>query len=144
MSDPTTVCITGTVTRSELKYLPSGMAITEFGVAVNERVKNKQTGQWEDGDASFFDCTVFGDMAENVAESIDKGTRVIIKGRLKMDAWEDRETGAKRTKIKVIVDDMGPELRWATAQVQKINRSDQTQGGGYQQQAPAAASDNPY
>ena len=143
MSDPTTVCITGTVTRSELKYLASGMAITEFGVAVNERVKNKDTGKWEDGDASFFDCTVFGDMAENVAESIDKGTRVIVKGRLKMDSWEDKETGAKRTKIKVIVDDMGPELRWATAQVQKITRSDQTQGGGYQQQAPAA-DPNPY
>lgn len=141
MSDPTTVTITGTVTRSELKYLASGMAITEFGVAVNERVKNKDTGKWEDGDASFFDCTVFGDMAENVAESIDKGTRVILKGRLKMDAWEDKETGQKRSKIKVIVDDIGPELRWATAQVQKITRDSQTQ----QAQAPqAATSDNPY
>lgn len=143
MSDPTTVCIVGTVTRFDLKYAPSGVAIGEFGVAVNERVKNKQTGQWEDGDASFFDCTVFNQMAENAAESIQQGTRVIVRGRLKMDSWEDRETGKKRTKVKVIVDDLGPELRFATAQVQKITRSDSTQGGGYQPQAPAA-SDNPY
>lgn len=143
MAEPTTVTIVGTLTRDpEMRYTPSGVAVVELGVAVNERTKNKQTNQWEDGDPSFFDCTVFNQQAENVAESLQKGSRVILRGRLKMDSWEDKETGKARTKIKVIVDDIGPELRFATAQVQKITRSDQTQGGGYQQQAPA--SDNPY
>ena len=143
MAEPTTVTIVGTLTRDpEMRYTPSGVAVVELGVAVNERTKNKQTNQWEDGDASFFDCTVFNQQAENVAESLQKGSRVILRGRLKMDSWEDKETGKPRTKIKVIVDDIGPELRFATAQVQKITRSDQTQGGGYQQQTPA--SDNPY
>ena len=143
MAEPTTVTIVGTLTRDpEMRYTPSGVSLASFSVAVNERVKNKQTNQWEDGDASFFDCTVFNQLAENVAESLQKGSRVILRGRLKMDSWEDKETGKPRTKIKVIVDDIGPELRFATAQVQKITRSDQTQGGGYQQQAPA--DDNPY
>lgn len=143
MSEPTTVTIVGTLTRDpEMRYTPSGVSLASFSVAVNERVKNKQTNQWEDGDASFFDCTVFNQLAENVAESLQKGSRVILRGRLKQDHWET-DSGEKRSKIKVIVDDIGPELRFATAQVQKITRSDQTQGGGYQQQAPAA-SDNPY
>ena len=142
MAEPTTVTIVGTLTRDpDLKFTASGVTLASFSVAVNERVKNKQTGQWEDGDASFFDCTVFNQQAENVAESLQKGSRVILRGRLKQDHW-DTDTGEKRSKIKVIVDDIGPELRFATAQVQKITRSDQTQGGGYQQQAPA--SDNPY
>lgn len=142
MAEPTTVTIVGTLTRDpEMRYTPSGVAVVDLGVAVNERTKNKQTGQWEDGDASFFDCTVFNQQAENVAESLQKGSRVILRGRLKQDHWET-DTGEKRSKIKVIVDDIGPELRFATAQVQKITRSDQTQGGGYQQ--PAPASDNPY
>lgn len=142
MAEPTTVTIVGTLTRDpEMRYTPSGVSLASFSVAVNERVKNKQTNQWEDGDASFFDCTVFNQQAENVAESLQKGSRVILRGRLKQDNWETG-TGEKRSKIKVIVDDIGPELRFATAQVQKITRSDQTQAGGYQQQTPA--DDNPY
>ena len=140
MSDPTVVTIVGNVTRIELKYLASGMAVAEFAVAVNERVKNKDTGQWEDGDSSFFDCTVFGQMAENVVETIEQGTRVILRGRLKQDRWET-DSGDKRSKVKVMVDDIGPDLRWATAAVQKIQRSSSTHQGGGQQAQPSG---NPF
>lgn len=141
----TQVTIIGGVVRSELKYLPSGMSLCEFSVAVNERVKNKDTGQWEDGDTSYFDCTAFSQLGENIAESIEKGSRVIVIGKLKMDSWQN-DAGEKRSKIKVIVDACGPELRFATAQIQKITR----EGAGEHRQgqsansAPPAGGDNPY
>ena len=131
------VSITGTTTRDlEVRYIPSGTAVGEVGIAFNERVKGDD-GTWEDGPASFFDITIWGEMAENVANSIPKGTRVVVTGRLKMDSWENPE-GEKRTKVKIVADSISPDLKWATAEVTKIRKGE---GGGSKpapRQAPPA------
>lgn len=124
------VQLIGNVTRQpELKFLPSGSPLVEFGLAVNRRWKNRQD-QWEE-QTSFFDVTAFGQMGENVAESIPSGTRVIVTGRLQQESWEAKD-GQKRSKVKVIADEVAPSLRWATAQVTKIERQAASGGGGSQ------------
>lgn len=140
----TNVTIVGNVARIELKYLASGASICDLGIAVNERQKNKHTGEWEDAPASFYDCTVFGQLAENVAESVEKGNRVIVTGKLKQDQWET-DDGQKRSKVKVLVDAIGPELRFATAVIQKITRENASEHrqGQSSSSAPPAASDAP-
>lgn len=115
MSD-TTVTLVGNMTRDiELRFTPSGQAVGEFGVAVNKRVKGAD-GQWEDGDPEFYDVTAWGTLAENAVDTLTKGARVLVVGRLQFDTWEN-EAGEKRTKVKVVADHLGPDLRWATAAV---------------------------
>jgi single-strand DNA-binding protein len=113
----------GNVVRDpELRFQPSGTALCQFGLAVNRRWKNKQTNEWDE-QVSFFDVVCWRELAENVAESIVKGTRVIVTGRLEQRSWET-DDGQKRSKVEVVADEVGPSLRWATAQVTRNERQD--------------------
>jgi single-strand DNA-binding protein len=121
-----TVTVTGNATREpELRFTPSGQAVANFGVAVNRRWQNRQTQEWEEA-VSFFDITAWAQLAENVAETVGKGTRVTITGRLDQRSWETQE-GEKRSKVEIVADDVAVSLRWATAEVIRNERSD---GGG--------------
>jgi single-strand DNA-binding protein len=125
------VTLVGNVTDDpELRFTPSGAAVANFTVAVNRRFKG-QSGQWEDKLDGFFRCNCWREMAENVAESLQKGTRVVVTGRLQQRNWEDND-GNKRRDFEIQVDEVGPSLRWATAQVTKSNRSggSQSSSGG--------------
>ena len=127
MAFDNTVTIIGNVTRDpELRYLNSGTALASFGVAWNNRYKDRNGEQVEE--TSFFDVTCWRDLADNVAESISKGDRVIIYGRLDQRSWETQE-GEKRSKVEIQADEVAPSLKWATAQVNKIRR-DGPSGGG--------------
>ena len=117
----THVALTGNTTKSpEIRYTPGGQPVATFGLAVNRRWRNKQTDEWEE-QTSFFDVKAWGQLAENIAESIPRGTRVIVTGRLEQRSWET-DNGEKRSKVEVVADEVAPSLRWATAQVQKIER----------------------
>ena len=102
------------------------MAVATFGVAVNRRWQNRQTSEWEEA-VSFFDVTCWAQMAENVAESVTKGTRVLVTGRLEQRSWETND-GEKRSKVEIVADEVGPSLRWATA---TINRNERSGGGDF-------------
>lgn len=136
-----TVTLVGNITDDpELRFTPSGRPVANFTVAVNRRYKNND-GQWEDKLDGFFRCNVWADQAENAAESLQKGTRVLVTGRLQQRQWEDND-GNKRSAFEIQVDEVGPSLRWSTAQVQKSQRSGGGggQGGGGQDwSAPAPA-----
>jgi single-strand DNA-binding protein len=125
------VTLVGNITDDpELRFTPSGSAVANFTVAINRRIR--QGDRWEDKLDGFFNCSCWRDQAENVAESLRKGMRVLIIGRLQQRSWEDRE-GNKRTSVEVQVDEVAPSLRWATASVQKSQRSSggaPRQGGG--------------
>lgn len=121
MSTATT--IVGNMTRDpELRFTPTGKAVCNFGVAVGSRRKNA-AGEWEDGHTSFFDVTCWGELAENVAESLTKGTRLVVTGRLQQRSWETPE-GDKRSKVEVVADEVGPSVRWATVEVNRTERRD--------------------
>ncbi|HPB45846.1 MAG: single-stranded DNA-binding protein [Microthrixaceae bacterium] len=125
MANGNNVDLVGNVTRDpELRFTPSGQAVATFGLAVNRRWQNRQNQQWEES-TSFFDIVCWGQLGENVAESVARGTRLIVTGRLEQRSWESQE-GEKRSKIEVIADEVGPSLRWATASVIRNER----QGGG--------------
>lgn len=122
MSD-TTVTVVGNTTRDiEIKFTNSGQAVGDFGIAVNKRVKGVN-GEWEDGPGEFYDVTLWGSHAENFAESCPRGTRVLVAGRLQFDTWEN-EAGEKRSKVKIVADHVGPDLRWATASVAKVQKGE--------------------
>lgn len=134
----TPITVVGTmVADPELRFTPAGAAVANFRIASNPRQFNKQTNQWEDQEALFLTCNVWRQAAENVAESLTKGMRVIVQGRLRQRSYETRE-GEKRTVFEVEVDEVGPSLRYATAQVNRNPREDGGQGGfgGGQQQSP--------
>lgn len=139
MASDNTVTLVGNITDDpELRFTPSGAAVANFTVAVNRRFKN-QAGDWEDRLDGFFKCNCWRDMAENAAESLKKGTRVVVVGRLQQRSWDDAE-GNKRSAFEVQVDEVGPSLRWATASVQKSQRSGARAGAGAEtSQAPQAA-----
>lgn len=123
------VTLTGNITRDpELRFTPSGQAMATFGLAVNRRWQNRQTNEWEE-QTSFFDVKCWAQMAENVAESVGKGSRVVVSGRLEQRSWET-DNGDKRSKVEVVADEIAPSLRWATAQITRNERSD-GDGGGY-------------
>jgi single-strand DNA-binding protein len=127
-----TVTLVGTVTRDpELRYTPSGQTVATFGLAVNRRWQNRQTQEWEE-QVSFFDVKSWAGLAENVAESVQRGTRVIVTGRLEQRSWET-DNGDKRSKVEVVADEVAPSLRWATATVQKIERQAGGNAGGASQ-----------
>jgi len=114
-----TITIVGNITREpELKFLPGGQATVRVGVAVNRRWQNRQTQEWEER-TSYFDVIAYGSLAENLANSCPKGTRVLVTGRLEQRSWDDRETGQKRTAVEINADDVAPSLRYATASVTK-------------------------
>jgi single-strand DNA-binding protein len=124
-----TVTLVGNVTDDpELRFTPSGAAVANFTVAVNRRYKNAD-GQWEDKLDGFFRCNCWRDMAEHVAESLTKGTRILVTGRLQQRSWEDQD-GGKRSAFEIQVDEVGPSLRWATATVQKSERTTGARPGG--------------
>jgi len=119
------VTVIGNATRApELKFTPSGQALASFGMAVNRRWQNKQTQEWEEN-VSFFDITCWAQLAQNVADSIDKGTRIVVTGRLEQRSWETPE-GDKRSKVEIIADEVAPSLRWATAEVIRNERSERS------------------
>src|SRR3954470_1851296 len=117
----------------ELRFTPSGAAVAKFRIASTPRTLDKTTNEWKDGDSLFLTCNVWRQAAENVAESLTKGTRVIVSGRLRQRSYETKE-GEKRTVYEVEVDDVGPSLRNASAKVNRIARSggDGGYGGGGQ------------
>ena len=120
------VTIVGNVTRDpELRFTNSGMAVANFGVATNFRKMNRQTNEWDEEEPTFYDVSCFYEFAENVAESLTKGTRVVVTGRLRQRSWEGND-GAKRSTLEILADEIGPSLRFATAAVQRNER----RGGG--------------
>lgn len=141
MAFDNTVTVVGNVTRDpELRFTPGGMAVASFGVAWNRR---KQDGEDE---VSFFDVTCFRDLAENVAESIAKGTRVVIFGSLQQRSWETQER-EKRSKVEILADDVAPSLKWASAEIRKNDRSEggsRSGGSGGGSGRPVANEPPPY
>ncbi|MFR9774520.1 single-stranded DNA-binding protein [Micromonospora sp. MS34] len=126
MAGDTTITVIGNLTDDpELRFTPSGAAVAKFRVASTPRFMDRASGEWKDGEPLFLSCTVWRQAAENVAESLQRGARVIVSGRLRQRSYETRE-GEKRTVIELEVDEIGPSLRYATAKVQKMSRS----GGG--------------
>jgi single-strand DNA-binding protein len=141
MSNGNNIVLVGNVTRDpELRYTPSGQAQSSFGLAVNRRWQNRQTQEWEEA-TSFFDVVCWREMAENASESLVKGARVIVSGRLEQRSWEGPD-GDKRSKIEIIADEVGPSLRWATAQIVKNER--RTSQEGSSSRPSRAVSDPPY
>jgi len=123
------VTLVGNITRDpELRFTNTGQATASFGLAVNRRWQNRQTQEWEEA-TSFFDVVCWREMAENAAESLTRGSRVIVTGRLEQRSWETPD-GDKRSKVEVVADEVGPSIRWATAQVTKNERQSPGGGGG--------------
>lgn len=117
------VTIVGTLGRDpELKFTAGGQALSSFVVAVSHRYKQRGSDEWTE-ETSWVDVTAWGTLGENVAASCSKGTRVVVVGRIKEDRWDDKDTGAKRSKLTVVADSVGVDLRWATAIVEKIERT---------------------
>lgn len=135
----TTITVVGNLTADpDLRFTPSGAAVANFTVASTPRVYDRQSGEWKDGDALFLRCNIWREAAENVAESLTRGSRVIVTGRLRQRSFETRE-GEKRTVYEVEVDEIGPSLRYATAKINKVSRGGGAGGFGGGGGAPAAA-----
>ena len=141
------ITIIGNLTNDpELRFTPSGAAVASFTVASSSRVLDKQTNEWKDGDALFLSCSVWRQAAENVAESLQKGMRVVVQGNLRSRQYETRE-GEKRTVFEIQVDEVGPSLKYATAKVTRTQRSGGSSYGGGQQgggQGSAPADNDPW
>ena len=142
------ITIVGNITRDpELRFTPSGQANARLGVAVNRRWQDRGSGEWNEA-TSFFDVICWRELAENVSESLKRGARVIVTGRLEQRTWE--QEGNKRSVVEIIADEVAPSLRWATAKVEKTERrsgGDQGGGGGgsgFGRPAPAAEQPPPY
>jgi single-strand DNA-binding protein len=137
----TTITVVGNLTADpELRFTPSGAAVANFTVASTPRIYDRQSGDWKDGEALFLRCNIWREAAENVAESLTRGSRVILTGRLKQRSFETKE-GEKRTVMEVEVDEIGPSLRYATAKVNKANRGGG--GGGFGGGAPSGGGSAP-
>ena len=122
------ITIVGNITRDpELRYTPSGQANVRLGVAVNRKWQDRGSGEWQEA-TSFFDVIAWRELAENVNESLKKGARIIVTGRLEQRTWE--QEGNKRSVVEIIADEIAPSLRWATAKVEKTERRSGDQGGG--------------
>lgn len=131
MAGDTQITLVGNlVADPELRYTPTGVAVCNFRVASTPRTFDRQANEWKDGDALFLSCNVWRQAAENAAESLQRGMRVIVMGRLHQRSYETRE-GEKRTVFEIEVDEVGPSLRSASAKVSKSNRSTGGTGGGY-------------
>jgi single-strand DNA-binding protein len=130
MAGETVITVVGNVTDDpELRFTPAGAAVANFTVASTPRSFDRQSNEWKDGDTLFLRCSVWRQAAENVAESLHRGTRVIVQGRLRQRSFETRE-GEKRTVVELEVDEVGPSLKFATAKVSKTTRGGGGGGGG--------------
>ncbi len=146
-----TITVVGNLTADpELRFTPSGQAVANFTVASTARLLDRQTNEWKDGDTVFLRCSVWRQYAENVAESLSKGMRVIVTGRLKVRQYETRE-GGKGTSVECDVDEVGPALKNATAKVNRIARGEGfggqpggQSGGGYGSGGPGGRADDPW
>ena len=133
MAGDTIITIVGNLTADpEMRFTPSGAAVASFTVASTPRTFDRQAGEWKDGETLFMRCSIWRDAAENVAESLTKGTRVIVQGRLVQRSFTTRE-GENRTVVEMQVDEIGPSLRYAKAQVtrQSPQQGGQNQGGNF-------------
>jgi len=134
----TVITVIGNLTNDpELRFTPSGAAVASFTVASTPRMLDKATNEWKDGDALFLRCSIWRQAAENVAESLQRGARVVVTGRLKQRSFETKE-GEKRTVVELDVDEVGPSLKYATAKITKASRG--SGGGGYGNGSPQGAS----
>jgi len=130
MAGETIITVVGNLTSDpELRFTPSGAAVASFTVASTPRTLDKATNEWKDGEALFLRCSIWRQAAENVAESLTRGSRVIVQGRLQQRSYETKE-GEKRTVIEMQVDEVGPSLKYATAKVNKTTRGGGSFGGG--------------
>ena len=130
MAGETIITVVGNlVDDPELRFTPSGAAVANFRIASTPRTFDKQSNEWKDGDSLFLSCSVWRQAAENVAESLQRGMRVVVQGRLKSRQYETRE-GEKRTVFEIEVEEVGPSLKYATAKVTRANRSGGGGGGG--------------
>ncbi|HET8929537.1 MAG TPA: single-stranded DNA-binding protein [Acidimicrobiales bacterium] len=144
MAQDNTVTVVGNITRDpELRFTPSGQAVASFGIAVNRRWQNRSNNEWEE-QTSFFDIKCWAQLAENVSESLGRGARVVVTGRLEQRSWQT-DQGDKRSKVEIVADDVAPSLRWATAQISKNEKRDggapasSGGGGGGQQNEPSGS-----
>ena len=129
MTGEPAITIVGNLTADpELRFTPSGAAVANFTVASTPRTFNRNSNEWDDGETLFMRCSVWREAAENIAESLHKGDRVLATGRVVSRSWEDKE-GGKRTSIEMQVDEVGPSLRYATAKVNRTQRTNGQQGG---------------
>jgi single-strand DNA-binding protein len=136
------ITIVGNMTREpELRFTPGGQANIRFGVAVNRRWQDKASGEWQES-TSFFDVVCWRELAENVSESLPKGARVVVTGRLEQRTYETTE-GEKRNVVEIIADEVAPSLRWATARVEKTERKGASDGGGQRRREPQPAGPPP-
>lgn len=133
-----TITAIGNISRDpELRYTQGGQAVLSLSVAVNRRWQNKQTLEWEE-QVSFIDVSAWGTLGENCSDTLTKGMRVIVCGRIEQQNWEDNE-GNKRSKLQIVADSIGPDLRWATAEVVKTEKGSGGGGGGNHADTPAPA-----
>src|SRR3954464_5720357 len=129
MAGETVITVVGNLTDDpELRFTPSGAAVAKFRIASTPRTMDRQSGEWKDGEHLFLACNMWRDAAEHVAESLQRGARVIVQGRRRRRSYETRE-GEKRTVYELEVDEIGPSLRYATAKVQRMSRSGGAGGG---------------
>jgi single-strand DNA-binding protein len=141
MAGETTITVIGNLTADpELRFTPSGAAVASFTVASTPRTFDRASGEWKDGEALFLRCNIWRQAAENVAESLTRGMRVLVSGRLRQRSFETRE-GEKRTVVELEVDEVGPSLRYATAKVNKVSRG---QGSGGYGSGGGAPADDPW
>jgi len=129
MANDNQVTIVGNLTDDpELRYTPNGAAVCKFRIAVNRRIPDG-AGGWKDGEASYFTVNAWRSLAENAAESLTRGSRVLVSGRLQYRSWENQD-GDKRTAVEIEADELGPSLRWATARVERNPRSSSAGSSG--------------
>ena len=141
MAGDTVITVVGNLTADpELRFTASGAAVASFTVASTPRTFDRQSNEWKDGEALFMRCSVWRQTAENVAESLQRGARVVVTGRLKQRSYETRE-GEKRTVIEMEVDEVGPSLRYATA---KVNKTQRGSGGGFGGSPSGPPPDDPW
>jgi single-strand DNA-binding protein len=130
MAGETVITVVGNLVNDpEMRYTNSGAAVATFRIASTPRTLDRQTGDWKDGEALFLTCSVWREAAENVVQSLSRGARVIVQGRLRQRTYDTKE-GEKRTVVELEVDEVGPSLRYATANVHKATRSSGGGGGG--------------
>ena len=142
MSSENAVTLVGNVTRDpELRFTNTGQATATFGLAVNRMWNDRQTNERRES-TSFFDVVCWREMAENVSESLQKGARVVVTGRLEQRSWETPD-GDRRSKIEIIADEVGPSLRWATAEIRKNDRRGPSEGAPRQTNGPRPAAAEP-
>ncbi|MGW3961835.1 single-stranded DNA-binding protein [Amycolatopsis sp. NPDC005003] len=143
MAGETAVTVVGNLTSDpDLRFTPAGSAVANFTVASTARVFDRESGTWRDGDALFLRCSLWREYAENVAESLGRGTRVVVHGRLRQRSYDTKE-GEKRTVMELEVDEIGPSLRYATAKVAKVSRATGGEGSAWAPE-PVAAGKPPF